>query len=53
MDYEHILLQKKGVKVYNIPPMTTSKGHYLDSWKNKITERNITKFLFLYFTSQP
>lgn len=41
MDYEHILLQKKGVKVYNIPPMTTSKGHYLDSWKNKITELNM------------
>jgi len=41
MDYEHILLQKKGVKVYNIPPMSSNKGHYLDSWKNKITELNI------------
>jgi len=41
MDYEYVLLQKKGIKVYNIPPMSSNQGHFLDSWKNKITEVNL------------
>jgi len=41
MEYEYVLLQKKGIKVYNIPPMMSNKGHFLDSWKNKITEGKI------------
>jgi len=41
MEYEYIIIQKSGVKIYSIPPMTSNKGHYLDSWKNKINEVNV------------
>jgi len=41
MDYEYNILAKKGIKVYNIPPMSSNQGHFLDSWKNKITEVNV------------
>lgn len=41
MDYEYAILAKKGIKVYNIPPMSSNQGHFLDSWKNKITEVNL------------
>ena len=42
MDYEYVLLQKNGVKVYNIPPMASNKGHFLDSWKNKLSEGTVS-----------
>jgi len=41
MEYEYVIIQKPGVKIYSIPPMTSNKGHYLDSWKNKINEVNL------------
>jgi len=41
MEYEYVIMQKSGVKIYNIPPLTSNKGHFLDSWKNKINEVNL------------
>jgi len=36
MDYEHTLLTKPHVSVYQCPPMASTKGHMMDSWKNKL-----------------
>ena len=35
-DYGYTLLQKKNVILYKLPQMTTSKGHYLEEWKERI-----------------
>lgn len=38
-DYEITLLSKpEKVIMYNLPPVSTSKGHYLDNWKEMIWE---------------
>jgi len=36
MDHGYTLLLKKNVSIYKLPNITSAKGHYLESWKEKI-----------------
>lgn len=36
MSYEYTLLQKQNLILYQIPPLASAKGHYLDTWKDMI-----------------
>ena len=38
MSYEYTILQKNRVCVFKLPPLSTSKGHYLDQWKEMLWE---------------
>lgn len=49
-DYEYTLLSKpEKVIMYNLPPVSTSKGHYLDNWKEMIWEGFIKKNTIILF----
>jgi hypothetical protein len=36
MDYGYTLMLKKNVNIYKLPNITSAKGHYLESWRDKI-----------------
>lgn len=35
-EYEYTILQKPNLILYQIPPLASAKGHYLDTWKEMI-----------------
>lgn len=36
MSFEYTVLQKQSLILYQIPPLASAKGHYLDTWKDMI-----------------
>ena len=43
MDKSYIILRKENVNVFKMPTINIGKGHYLDSWKDKIWVGNISR----------
>ena len=42
MDFEFVHLYKRsGVTMFHLPPMSTSKGYYLDDWKQMFWEGGV------------
>ena len=37
----YVVLRKENVNVFRLPQVNVSKGHYLDSWKDKIWRGNV------------
>ena len=36
MNKTYIILRKENINVFKMPTINIGKGHYLDSWKDKI-----------------
>lgn len=44
--YERIILKRKNFCIFNMPTTSTSKGFYLDDWKEMIWEGKLIAIIF-------